>query len=1319
MTIPVSCSQCGRTTEVDDTAAGTMGTCECGMALRVPDPAASEDTELVEDELRISLDDDDPLGLETNNDQEIDDLLVPLEEELDAEAMPAAAATDRDTEALKNVLGEDWKNPNAGKDYLLPDDDEPTVEHMIVNSGVVGGAVVVVVGVVLLGVVFVAHQAIGGGDRSIKMWGAFYSLAMIPVAVGIAAVSGGIYTGVYTPNWQRDPTRPMSRQERVIRVLVASATCALLLALPAGVFYSMVIRKPQEEEVAANEEVVQGQPAATVEAPATTEPSEKTDVRPADDAVAPPERQPPKPDSDRPIHAVTQMAKSPYQFGLQWVDVDDGEHALTNVARLVAPGSGWQASIDPIPEAYYYPISSNLKIQFASRFKQSRLPVCPQRLQGLHERVRHENGVQPTFADRHGPFVIGPPAKPWESPVYSVAEGTAENEGVTCTDQPGFPVYDIRSGEVAGEFSCRIPYWKPMCLSPDGMTLVTLDPKPPIPPKPTEATQPQTSDEIGDALHVWRHGKSEPAATVAFTGTLRWMSFVDRYRIAAIIAGLESSELRLIDVTKRTDEQRLELPGSLHEALTDVVKHKRPMPSHRVDEGLAAISPGAHYLAVAGGPELQLVRISDAGLLGRIALNKRSPHARDIPFRAPSFSEDGARLLVAVDKELLTLDATTGMLLAIGPCQDPQPAGFQDYANTPYLLIDKRNAKGYFGGLIARSSGICTPPLARVYRYRGAGASCLFGDPDPTDGDRETQVFAATLSFDRTAQKLAQGKYNYFVTAPSIAEQFGEPVVRREQPSYVESPSQWQVDVSPNTAVSPREGAEPKVVDWGARLAAWSPNEVALYDQSSRSRETHWRSFDLRTGARTDLDVTLGTLTPGGSHIAKDKSTASALRQDGMLLAHMSVATEPSVVAVTDRTGKTVAKLPQTGRATRISWLGRDRLLVFTERELTCWALPQSTIQYARQLECGSLILMGSQLLGPSDAWFALPTSDGMQIVDSSTGNSLGQLNWPVPGILRRYAVSPSGRKIAAVIIVPNDERSNYRVVIWDLVSQEAHMFVTSGAGKRVLAFAHDDFLAVDTGHFIQIVDLVTRRTISVTVDTGHAIRFVDPAARRTVSTNLHLVASPDGRLWKTMGGSDDFANKATEVIFPNPALEHHAALFDPNRRVPDSKIIARIEGEIIGGGKWDAKSLAERAAKELSERGLLIGDGPYVLSVTTSPTVAPGPMLLTSDGQRVEVPGVHCEWSMTDEQDSVVWHQEQDMTLQELDIYKDAYGDEAVEEVSAEKLGIRSDPLRDIEIRLTLELLSKYSQPPVDLLTRDDALITGDQLVKLPIAIE
>jgi WD40 repeat protein len=866
--------------------------------------------------------------------------------------------------------------------------------------------------------------------------------------------------------------------------------------------------------------------------------------------------------------------------------------------------------------------------------------------------------LAPVLADRDGPFALLPPSWP-ESPyrLDSKLVRSVRTTYIAEKAQPPIAVADLLTGEKAGEFSWRSPFWRDPRLSPKATYLVGPD------SRPYWLNNDRASNLVPnierDALYVWTREADKPARKLSVKGVTHWAGFVDDERLALYVAG-EAAVLQVWDVA--AGKMAMEVPLSIGTFAAPRFDPNRwnyqPWP------GLGALSPGGRYLALGGPSGIAFVSLGEKREVGTIPITLDGNQDRR-EYQGLAFSPDGAKLLGAfssspVKSTLRAWSATTGAPLPQAPLPygvrlsgalvaGPEPEtllgpGYPVLGDQPVPIVPAPQPTAQ---LIDGESGRVLASHPPILRWPDSGPILALaqlkdvppGPRPPPAGLGPDRVVAYTAEAARARFHDAAGKTEFGAERRPRARDGDRTAVKTEAarpPEAWSAPPTPKVDRPHETAVLP---------DWPSSFAGGQAAVIRLEPAKAKAGTTefkvhamHWDRLDTRTGKEAGKSV---ALWPWARNPLKPMAGGewdpiqSALAPDGGRLA-LRDPDDPARVDVWEASGSRVVGLYPRGPSGRIAWLGWDpdgRLLTVTDGALEAWDIPSGKAALAVEGE-----FLPPVDVAPGGAWLAVGTSKGhVDLIDARTGRCLGRCAAGSKGTLADLAIAPGGARLAGVYAARWEAADRFRagrglrtlgdeeveLVVWDLKTGRAE-----AAPLRVRAFAllhwgSDEHVGVFDREGI-LCDMRGRCPV---------LAYKFDAAYRWPKEGLPLRRGPDGRLW--LGLTEGATTRGwSAMAVPDPKGKDGKFLAQ-DREFFDA-MASPLRVEIDAGPAANGEKHAQGIAAQLQKRGYTIGPGGWRLRIVHE--VADSGGSLSFGKANVPLPKVAYTWQLLDPRGAEAW---------------------------------------------------------------------------------
>jgi len=915
-------------------------------------------------------------------------------------------------------------------------------------------------------------------------------------------------------------------------------------------------------------------------------------------------------------------------------------------------GAHWKAQADPPPGAATEPLAADLKFEF----------------------VPGKGSTEPVLADLNGPFALVPAAYT-SQPFNSVEVGKEKVNGRTEilykieeTPQSPVPVIDLRTGQRAGEFDWRVPFWAAPALSPDGKFLIG----PYYVPHSNHRGHlyKEYDKEQLNLLYLWTRDSSGLPRTLELPGIPSWYGFAGHETIL-ILVETPARQLQIWDASSGTQRSAIDLPNAWRETSQypdDRWKSQRPW-----RDPLAAVSPGGRFVAVAGGTSIAMISIAEEKVLGMLDVELRGREEDD--FKGLSFSARGDRLLVAHRPEhkdfdwtrILLVDAADGRLLktwdhkgrAYGPL-------FLDHEGTSCIhggMTVTFNAPAWLVDFDRQRDGILLD-AQRVVRWPAAGPALVIR---AIPGQRQQTLLA--VSHDDFQAELA------VLT--------GDPVPNIEfdpEPDNVVQPAPpetWQ----PLPEIAAFADGKYDIVPGPPWLTSCSDETLAVLDerpiQVGREQNIYHysivasvRRVDRATGAPLGPPVVLREWRESSKTRPAKRMMVFGMSPD----AERFVTRDPLAfdrVELWTSDGQPLFSFAPSATGDDVEWAGfsdNETLLVAGGGGLSAWKVGPGSCQCLYRTSGGSYTI--PCLLTPGRKLLFVSRNHSVDVLDAATGKCLNRLGIKTDGHrVCDVAVSPDGRS-AAILYVPfgaaervlqhpvygsKDGANAFSAVValWDMQTGSVQQAQCGCDTIAFLTWIGNEHLCV--GSKESVVFDMRSRAMALRIPNG-------------VDGSVYLNKSCDGRIWRYRGAkmltsdeslrdwSEERADDSRLVpIWLATTLTGEKTAAELPFFADDRDYVSLIETPIVLAlDLADARSAEKNGQQILSElqaRGFKIGPAGSVLSIR--PHISSSQSTLQAHGKATPVPSVEYVWEIRDPQGQKVWS---DTTVGNFDFQHSKY---------------------------------------------------------------
>lgn len=902
-----------------------------------------------------------------------------------------------------------------------------------------------------------------------------------------------------------------------------------------------------------------------------------------------------------------------------------------------APGR-WSIAADPRPVQEVYSYRDDLRIPIEQMHLKDTPELTP-----------------PLFADRGAPFAIFMPA--WTETPYSVVNDKVAGKPthvVKEKPQPPVPVIDLRTGEQAGGFSWKSPFWINSRLSPDGMYLVGMD------AAPYWLRRQSYPDSIGkiepNTLFVWKQKQDKPVHKFSIPGVVLWAEFVSDDRLALYISG-EKALIQVWDVGTGKSVAQIPLSVTPFKPRTDPAEGRWgwfPMTL------IGSSSPGGKYVAVGGVDAVSLVSVADQKEVGTFPVTL-GQYKSESEYRGVSFTPNGEELMVLTDLNrqkmvLRTWSVKNGVLLSELPwtgvggplIPGPEPktilATGYPYASWGQNFLQSAIDIHQGTALIDSTDGRFLARHPAIIRWSDRGSVLAIGplwDPQADPAKLLTElppvgVYATKAVHD--AFHDVAGKMEFGLTKrpdPVEPDRSLMRVVPADAPASWTPPSKAQKARAPTTdfvylADYPTSfGTKELAVVHTPRKEHRQPHST-LY-----AWEAVWERYDIKTGKLLADPI---TLWPWAWHPVKHPGPPprpmAALSLDDQKLA-LRDPDSLGRIDVWTADGKWIFGFyPETSQD-KVDWVGWDHqghLLTVAGGVLAAWEVPSGKAIY--EIDGGYSEPVD---LSVSEGWLAVSALTHIDLIDPVQGVCLGRCAVDVPGSVVDLAVSPDEARLAAIyfpgalaagrlragqVNQTSDDIGDATVVVWDLQTGKAEKMPLRLAKFALLHWGGPEHLMV-CDHWNKVYDV--RAGLQVM---NYAFGGSWP------TEGFPLQRSPDGRLWAAVeSGYQKWGWCSMNV----PDSRHPAeGLFVRDDREFFTAPSEPVQVEVDAGSSTLNNKYANEIARGLAASGYKIGKAGWRMIV--SHKVSDSTESLQKGNSRIVIPKVEYGWQLVDSKGKQVW---------------------------------------------------------------------------------
>lgn len=894
--------------------------------------------------------------------------------------------------------------------------------------------------------------------------------------------------------------------------------------------------------------------------------------------------------------------------------------------------TAWEATPDPAPADAKYTIAADLQFELKS----------PGENPGnVNDAINmNETEIYPplstlgtllplVLADQQGPYALVPPV--WEKFPYTwkllpnknpQKSGRFDGYKLIESARPGISVVDLRTGQPAGEFDWRIPFWLKPVLSPDGQTLVGPYHILPAPGGWLEQTEDEKKDRR--ALYVWHRDKKGKPARMAMPGAVATTAFVGNTMVAVLVE-TPQRQLQLWDVgTTASRKGVIELPDTLeyppnYDTSKDPLDLQAfpPRPRH-----VMAVSPGGQYVAVMGSKGVMLVSVAEERVLGETQLPGIRGTAEEC--FGLQFSPSGDELVVAYGGPGMHVAVCGVADGRVRVARDLAPAMNGRFHLNPdarsFVLTDAHPATGHPGQAMLYDIG--KPDAEPDYK---APAILRMPEEGPL---LVLKIPGRYLPDDPQIYTVASVPREPYVTEVAARTKFTEfGVEKRTLPITADVSGASIVEAEPVAQWTPMTVAESKPLSKATALGrvawplAWGDKHAltVLPERGEGNRfyfdKLHARALDLEqepeATARDPFTVipwVLGPNKPSHQVYPLLRSTlAAGMTKDGQRFG-IADADAPGRLDMWETSGKRLYGFFTSRDAKRpLQWIDFDqdgRLLTITDETLAVWDAATDAVKkthtFAGKYQMPALLTVDRSIL-------AVSRGDCFDLISTSTGECLNRCGAGVAGTITDIAFSPDGKQVAALYIEEPDVARNMRerraiegygqqhgtghLVYWNLETGEAKMIDVIPRGFGFVAWLTPEHLCLVSAGTL-VFDLKLQKMML-----AYGASHFGPA-----NEGLPVATSPDGRIWyaEPMGETTPTEFSCQWKASPLPAVRRpeEEPFFAADRLIFDPKTTP-IRLEIDLGDKAQGQQWGEVILTGLQKKGAKIGPGGGLLRVT------------------------------------------------------------------------------------------------------------------------
>ncbi|MFO0941923.1 MAG: hypothetical protein U0930_14325 [Pirellulales bacterium] len=827
----------------------------------------------------------------------------------------------------------------------------------------------------------------------------------------------------------------------------------------------------------------------------------------------------------------------------------------------------------------------------------------------------------PVLACLRGPFGL--------KPVVDQTEGGLDTKNPSPVD-----VIDLRTGELTGKFSHKIPLDQACRLSPDGKVLVG-------PTNEDLRFDHRKAAKEMRTLHVWNEGEDESKTSIEHAnGPMLWFGFVGRREVAVLTRtnGFNGNYIvkdciEFFNVETGTLRTKLEIP---YECSSKLDLGNTNLISRSWMYDVVAASPRGKYLAVIGPERLMLVDRATAELKGVFSMPALAGNRATV-----RFSDDASRLVVMAlgtypwrpaftgcHLHIFELNAEDGSCLAqrevLGPDLKRMSSDVGDlriFDGNPQWVSQQAIVMGGFG----------ERPLARA-----SSAKVIYPD----------SRVASTTGFQELIRMLDAGPA--LVVKKEIVSSRGVySVVAVERDSFLSSKSSTANSYGSlgNPQLLVTNLSKNVVADEQLKEDSWVPVVAASdsivcnfkdveFDPSALFARTAKSGYmNLAAGSLAWQTINPETIEPIGSplellnwgegNIKNEPTGASvfAVSKSGEQLAFIDPMRHGSLYIVSVNSPKRIMFHSSLKAIDWCGFLDSDTLLLAGDGRLSLCEVGESKVNvtYATDDRGYSCFAMH-----PDHKYLAASRLGCVDIVDATSGKAVNRMMLGEKNFVRYFSFSPSGKYLVAACKEEKDAYNLSELYVWDMTTGEQ---LKAGLECSTVAWVGPDLFLVGSPNGSLLCDLRFGNSFL-------AFAFPEHVDNKALKVSK-LATSIQGGVWGKIEGEGGWkvmsacrGSRKSEIPF----------LASDRKLVELATTPIAIEMNL--GKTRVGKKHGQSLAGSLQKMGYQIGKGGYTLKVKFSESVSDLQIEMErgSTKSRLSVPRVKYSWALEGDNRTVIW---------------------------------------------------------------------------------